>query len=93
MQSLMADCVEVPTVATQIQVMPNPAHQQVRIGFEGGAQRLQVVNAMGQPILQRELSVDSQGVLLPTADWRPGLYFVFVEKEGRRLSQKFVVMH
>ena len=93
MESLMADCVEVPAVETQIMVMPNPAHQQVRIGFDGGAQRLQVVNAMGQPILQRELSTDTQAVLLPTEAWRPGLYFVFIEKEGQRLTQKFVVMH
>lgn len=93
MEVLMAGCVDATAELATIQVTPNPAHQQVRIGFAGGGRRLQIVNAMGQPVLQRKLSADAQAVLLPTEGWRPGLYFVFVEQAGQCLSQKFVVMH
>jgi subtilisin family serine protease len=96
MENLMSNCAEVPTEVATVNVLPNPAHQQVRIAFESSDAHIQIVNAMGQQVFYREVSGSNQSMqmeLIDTQDWRPGLYFVFVEKEGQRLSQKFVVMH
>lgn len=93
LEELMSGCLDSPAEETTIKISPNPAHQQVRIDFKGNARRLQVVNAMGQLVVEQNLATDTPAVLLSTQAWRPGLYFVFVEKEGKRLSQKFVVMH
>lgn len=96
MELLTAGCKEGPKEVSAVHVMPNPAHQQMRIAYEGGDAHIRIVNSMGQQVLYREESGTNQSVqttLIDTQDWRPGLYFVFIEKEGQRLSQKFVVMH
>lgn len=93
MENLLAQCSDTTEPVSTVQVTPNPAHQQVRVEFTPGAHRLQVVNAMGQLVWQQELDAEAQLVLLPTHDWYPGLYVVWIEKEGLRLSQKLVVMH
>lgn len=100
LQNIMGNCQEAPALIQEMRIQPNPAHGQVRINFElpeAQAYTLRVVNAVGQEVYLQSVDAARGSTNrfqdLDVEDWRPGLYFAFVEYDGVRMSSKFVVMH
>ena len=84
---IMADLEDIPS---NFQVYPSIAHAKIWVDLTVINQPSQVVifNSMGQQMLLRE---DQQDLLeLPISSYPTGLYFVVVEKEGKRFVQRFV---
>jgi len=61
----------------QLITRPNPAadYAIVDLPKEGQYDQVQVFNALGQIIFQTSINRDAQ-VILPTTDWKPGIYFL-----------------
>jgi hypothetical protein len=99
MQNVLENCEEAPQLMQQMSIRPNPAKEQIRLGFELPEQQtytLRIVNAVGQEVYLHRVEAGSgqnRSQEISVEDWQPGLYFAFVEYDGQRLSSKFVVMH
>ncbi len=83
--------------ALDFTLSPNPANQEVLVSLtalpETEAEgHLLVYNAQGRLYRQQTLGTGTQGVLLlPTAEWPTGLYWISVQAGGRRLAKRLVV--
>lgn len=79
-------------VAGYLAVYPNPATQRAVVEMKdiSGEARLQVFNALGQPVLESAISGNRRETLLLN-DWSPGIYLVVVQQKENRWFQRLVV--
>ena len=78
-----------------VNLTPNPTTDQVTVGLEkvqGASFELMIVNQLGQVMFQEEFSENSdRQVTLSTVDFPTGVYFVWLNSEGRRsIPQKLI---
>ena len=76
---------------TAIVMYPNPAREHVTFSTSNLAKRLEVVNVLGQVVLQRIIS--SEPYLLELSEMQSGLYYIqFYNGDGAKIeSQKLVI--
>ena len=98
MEHLMAKCEEVEIPELEIAIAPNPASETVRIrpGLpETIPYTLRIMNSIGKVVYTE--AIDPNQSFTPfheigVKQWQKGLYVVSVEYNGKRMSQKFVIM-
>ena len=78
-----------------VNLTPNPTTNQVKVGLEkvqGESFELLIVNQLGQVLFQREFNENAdRQVTLSTVDFPTGVYFVWLNAEGRRsIPQKLI---
>lgn len=90
----------VPTtsaLASQIQVSPNPAHEEMRVsatGLANGVYQLSVFDPLGRLITQQMLAASGNfDFRLSTAQWDNGIYFLRLAKGDDSRQIPFVVHH
>lgn len=84
---------------SQVGVYPNPANNEVNIGFTVGTASqatITITNAVGQ--VMNTLSVDAKAGVnnlntFSTANMAAGVYFFTIEANGSRTTERFVVSH
>lgn len=74
-------------------IQPNPVRQEATLyleNLEAGDYRATAFDASGQVVWsgQQTFSAGSASLALPTNNWAPGVYYLRIEKEGRRRSVK-----
>lgn len=77
-----------------LELQPNPARDFSRLICRNAPwadKQIQLINAMGQVVATFQLSAGEQELRLNTASLSPGMYWVTVEVEGRRLVKKLIV--
>jgi hypothetical protein len=79
-----------------VTLYPNPATAQVRVDFVAqapGKAFVTVADALAQSQLRAEKAVvrGANSLTLPVGTLRKGLYFVFVQVDGKRITKKLVV--
>lgn len=87
---------ELPTWVNRLSIYPNPTKGQVYIDYElqrPEALELVYYNSLGQQIGRLALpSSQGQRLLQDWSDWYPGVYWVAVFAEGKRIALKKVVV-
>ncbi len=76
-----------------LRVFPNPVQSESMLDFQHftpGNYQISAFDASGRMIWaqQQPISADAAPLSLPAGDWRPGLYFIVLEKEGWTTSVK-----
>ncbi|MEL6141401.1 MAG: T9SS type A sorting domain-containing protein, partial [Bacteroidota bacterium] len=74
--------------ASDLQLFPNPASDQVSLLTEGTIQSVRLLSATGQQIRLIKF-VNSQSTI-SVADLQPGVYYLMVEVDGQLQPQRFV---
>lgn len=78
-----------------LHVWPNPANGSVNLSFEGwsGAANIQLLNAVGQVVLQREVAAlqPASKVQLEVSDFSEGMYYLRLETETGVYTRKLRV--
>lgn len=72
-----------------VMIYPNPASEMVSIKSNIGIQRVEVINAVGQVVLNQ--SVTGEFVQINTAVFKRGIYFIRIDTEGGSSVQKLMV--
>ncbi|MDZ7880995.1 MAG: HYR domain-containing protein [Saprospiraceae bacterium] len=79
-----------------LQVYPNPANTEIWLNlkvFEGRKAVVKINDAMGNPLLTTKIAaIQKTPLRLEIGDWSSGVYFIYVEIEGRKAQfQKIVI--
>ncbi len=69
-------------------VFPNPASNKISVQFTSQIQKISVYNVLGQTVFTKQNSADS--IEIELSDWKPGMYFIEAESDGKNLKQKFL---
>lgn len=85
---------------SQVNAFPNPASTLVTVPFvlkESASVNVNVTNAVGQVIQTRDMGKVAAGqsnkAVFSISDLSNGIYFVTVEADGQRVTNRFVVAH
>ena len=78
--------------ASELKIYPNPANQNAIIELPVGADRLEVLNAVGQIVHSQSVVNDNQ-VQLNTADLPTGWYFVRAEGDNAKMTGQLLIRH
>lgn len=85
-----------------VSLVPNPAKDFVNINYildelsqlsQSNQVRLVVVNKTGQTIFQSTLDTQSNNLSIQTAEWAAGVYFLYIEKEGKRSNVEKLIVY
>lgn len=81
--------------AKSIEIFPNPVQNLISIEMEmkkAADVSIQIQNLLGQKIQQENFNVKNtkQNIQLDASNLIPGVYFIEIESEGSKLTQKFV---
>jgi hypothetical protein len=80
--------------APMLHVFPNPADERVVLVLPDnftGSNRLRVVNALGQTVVDREMPASGKQMTLDVAELPAGAYGISVESAGKRAVARVVI--
>ncbi len=85
-------------VATKITVYPNPADHQITVSFfseTNGKQTISIYNSLMSEVMKQEVIVNEgeNHLTLNTVAFPTGLYFLNIENQKHRISEKFILKH
>ena len=76
-----------------LQIRPNPANEQmdIQVSRYQGTVNLVIYNSVGQIVIQKRYANEIQQI--NTSQWENGIYFVHVQLEGKKITNKLAVTH
>lgn len=87
---VVTELTEIESALDEIRIYPNPATVEVTIASEKPFSKIEIWSVTGKIVKQLNVSNENQ-VKLTTGDYTPGIYFVHIFQENRRITKKFIV--
>jgi hypothetical protein len=72
---------------------PNPADDQVTIGFEGwsGAGHLRIFDAFGRLVARQTIDAEQESLAVDLGGYAQGVYFIQVEAQQKVITRRLIV--
>lgn len=99
MERLQQQCGGTSGPLAILQLVPNPADQQLRVVFETpdfDPYEVRVFNTLGQIVFRDNVTPSrfaSKSYSVPTWQWAPGVYYFSIHRGKERVTKPFVVQH
>jgi hypothetical protein len=76
-----------------LKIFPNPASGSAKIAFNtSGTAKIEVYDLLGKKVAEYSPSTQSGSIMLETAQWKPGIYFVHLYENMEQLSREKLII-
>jgi subtilisin-like proprotein convertase family protein len=91
--SQVSDAPEVRTLATAIQIQPNPAREQIQLSWDGNTRfdQLEVFSLTGERVLMQTISLQNKWANATVSGFKPGMYILRLSGPDGVSSRTFLV--